>query len=177
MKLKILVLVTFFVVSAIPVKSSSIKNLKDINNDVHRKFYQAYDSLDYKLMESIHSKKLIRIPADRKIILDYEEYMKQNKRSFEYAKENNGTLNIELRFFERLNNDSVASERGIYKFTINKGREDERIFYGKFHVLLKKEDNAWKILMDYDSNENNTIGEKDFDNAYEMNNFEKFLNK
>ena len=177
MKIRILFFVTIFIVSAIPVKSNSIKNLQDINNDVHEKFYQAYDSLDYKLMETIHSKKLIRIPADRNIILDYEEYMEQNRRSFAHTKKNDGALNIELRFFERLNNDSVASERGFYKFTINKGREDERIYYGKFHVLLIKEDNTWKIMMDYDSNENNTIGEEDFSNAYEMSDFEKFLNK
>ena len=177
MKIKILVFIAFFVVAVIEVRANSIKRLQDINNDVHKQFYQAYDSLDYKLMESIHSKKLIRVPADRNTILNYEEYMKQDKNSFEHTKKNNGTLNIELRFFERLNNDSVASERGIYKFTINKGREDEQIYYGKFHVLLIKEDDTWKILMDYDSNENNTIGEEDFDNAYEMNNFEKFLKK
>jgi hypothetical protein len=174
MKIKILVLMVFFVAPASQIKANSIKNIQDINNDVHRKFHQAFDSLDYKLMESIHSKELMRIPADRKIILGYEEYMEQNKSFFEHTKKNNGTLNIELRFFERLNNDSVASERGIYKLTMNKNREDETVYYGKFHVLLLKEDNTWKILMDYDSNEKNIIGEEDFKNAYEMNDFGKF---
>ena len=172
-KIKILVYITFFVGLANPTEAQNIKNLKDINNDVHYKFCQSFDSLDYKLMESIHSKKLIRVPADRKRILNYEEYMEENKRSFEHAKENNNTLNIDLRLFERLNNDSVASERGIYKFTVNKSQEDEQVYYGKFHVILIKEDNTWKILMDYDSNENNTIGEEDFNKAYEINDLKK----
>lgn len=174
MKIKILLSIIFLVVLVNPIKAQGIKNLKDINNHIHNKFYQAYDSLDYGLMESIHSKKLIRILADKNTILNYMEYMDQNKRFFEHAKKNNGTLNISLRFFERLNNDSIASERGIYKFTINKNREDEKVYYGKFHVILIKEDNTWKILMDYDSNENNTIGDENFNKAYEMNDFEKF---
>lgn len=177
MKMKILISIIFLAVLINPIKAQSIKNLKDINNDVHKKFCQVYDSLDCRLMESIHSKKLMRIPADRNTILNYREYMDQNKLSFEHTKTNNGTLNIDLRFFERLNNDSVASERGIYKFTINKNKEDERVYFGKFHVILVKEDSTWKILMDYDSNENNTIVEEDFNKAYGMNDFEKFLKK
>ncbi|MBN1695853.1 hypothetical protein JW879_10730 [candidate division WOR-3 bacterium] len=174
MKMKILVPIIFLVVLVNTVKAQSIKNLKDINNDVYNRFYQSHDSLDYGLMESMHSKKLMRIPAGRNTILNYMEYMEENKRFFEHVKKNNGTLNISLRFSERLNNDSIASERGIYKFTINKNREDEKVYYGKFHVILVKEDNTWKILIDYDSNENNTIGEADFKKAYEMNDFEKF---
>ena len=157
-----------------PVKARSIKNLQHINNDVYSKFYQAFDSLDVSLMESIHSKKVIRIPAYRNTILNYKDYMKEYKHIFEETKKNNGSLNISLRFTERLNNDSVASERGIYKFTTNKDREDEQVYYAKFQVILIKEENTWKILMDYDSNENNTIGEEDFNKAYGMNEFEKF---
>jgi hypothetical protein len=175
MKIKILISIILLVALINPVKAQSIKNLQDINNDVHHKFYQAFDSLDLSLMESIHSKKLIRIPADRNTILNYKEYMDEYKRSFEDVKKNNVSLNISLIFFERLNNDSVASERGIYKFTINKSKKDEQVYYGKFHVILIKEDNTWKILMDYDSNENNTIGEDDFNKAYGMNEFDNFL--
>jgi hypothetical protein len=173
--MKILISIISLFVLINPIKAQSIKNLKDINNTVHLKFYQAFDSLDCSIMQSIHSKKLIRIPADRKTILNYKDYMDKYKHDFDNVKKNNGTLNISLRFFERLNNDSIASERGIYKFTINKGQKNEQIFYGKFHVILVKEDNTWKILMDYDSNENNTIGEEDFNKAHGMNDFEQYL--
>lgn len=173
-RIKIIISIIFLAVIINPIKAQHLKNLKDINNDVHNKFHKAFDSLDHKLLKSIHSKRLIRIPANRNTILSYNDYMNQNKIVFENAKKNNNTLNISLRFFERINNDSIASERGIYKFIINKNKEDEKIFYGKFHVILSKEDNAWKILMDYDSNENNTIGEENFNKAHEMNDFEKY---
>jgi len=173
--MKILISIISLFVLINPIKAQSLKNLKDINNTVHLKFYQAFDSLDCSIMQSIHSKKSIRIPADRKNILNYKDYMDKYKHDFDNVKKNNGTLNISLRFFERLNNDSIASERGIYKFIINKGQKNEQIFYGKFHVILVKEDNTWKILMDYDSNENNTIGEEDFNKAHGMNDFEQYL--
>jgi hypothetical protein len=90
-------------------------------------------------------------------------------------KKNEGTINISLRFLERINNNLIASEKGIYKLIINQNRENEKVIYGKFHVILIKEDKVWKILMDYDSNENNTIGEEDFYKARGINDFKKHL--
>lgn len=41
-------------------------------------------------------------------------------------------------------------------------------------MLFIKENNKWKILMDYNSNERNTIDEEDFMKAYSINEFNKF---
>ncbi|WP_452596461.1 hypothetical protein, partial [Pontimicrobium sp. MEBiC01747] len=76
---------------------------------------------------------------------------------------------------ERINNDSTASERGIYKLIVNQGKPTEKSYFGKFHVLFVKENNTWKILMDYDSTEGNTIGEDDFLKAYAIDNFNYFI--
>ncbi len=35
-------------------------------------------------------------------------------------------------------------------------------YFGRFHVVLRKENSIWKILVDTDSSENGTISEKDF---------------
>jgi hypothetical protein len=35
-------------------------------------------------------------------------------------------------------------------------------FYGRFHAVLRKEEGVWKILVDTDSSENNSISEKDY---------------
>ena len=174
-KIKVSISIIFLLVLINPVKAKGTKNLEDINNQVWSKFYQVFDSLDHDLMESIHSKHLIRIPADRKTILNYKEYLDQYKLTFSKIKQNKGTLNISLRFLERINNNSVASEKGIYKLIINQNKGNEKVIYGKFHVILIKEDTVWKILMDYDSNENNTIGKEDFNNAHEINDFKKHL--
>ena len=45
---------------------------------------------------------------------------------------------------------------------------------GKFHVILVKVDNLWKLLVDYDSNEDNTINEKSYKSAFAIDDFEKY---
>jgi len=150
-------------------------HLKEINQ-VWEKFYNAFDSLDANLMAEIHSKKLIRISGG-KHIKNYQEYIRGYKANFDKAKKNSVTNKISLRFFERINNDSIGSERGIYKLTKLTNRENKQTFYGKFHVLLTKEDGNWKILMDYDSDENNSIGEKEYLSAHGINELEHFIQK
>jgi len=140
-----------------------------INEQVWSKFYEAFSTLNYKLMAEIHHKNLIRISGNGKKISDYESYIEGYKNSFQQSNEKEENREIALRFFERFNNEDTASERGIYQLTINKGKEDERMFYGQFHVLHKKVDGVWKIFIDYDSNENNTIGKVAFDAAKSIN--------
>ena len=170
---KFIFFMLFLVVFTNQSKSQSLNNIKEINK-VWGKFYQAFDSLDYQLMSEIHSKKLVRISGGKKIT-DYETYINNYKTRFKKAQKNNISNNISLRFFERINNDSIASERGIYKLVRIENQENKQIYYGQFHVLFIKEDNMWKILMDYDSNESNSIGEKDYIKAYGINEFDKFI--
>ncbi|HBH47149.1 MAG TPA: hypothetical protein DDX98_00825 [Bacteroidales bacterium] len=172
---------TFFtlliVLVSAKLSAQSAQGFVDINNDVHKNFHKAYEALDFELFKSIHSTNLIRVGGDWSQILTFEEYMNDQSQRFRQDKEQNLTPTIELRFFERIHNDSLASERGIYKFTIFTGMENERSFYGKFHVLLAKEKGSWKITMDYDSNEGQTIGQEDFKSAKTMHDFESFIGK
>ena len=65
--------------------------------------------------------------------------------------------NIELRFIQHIADNGNAFEVGYYKTTSTDTATGEaRTGYGKFHVLLRKENNIWKILMDEDANENTT---------------------
>ena len=149
------------------------ENFEHINK-TWAKFYKAFETLDYRLMAQIHSKDLVRISGGKRI-LDYQTYIDNYKIGFKNKKENNQTNTISLRFLERINNDTTASERGIYRLKIIDDSKNERDYYGKFHVIFKKIDNQWIITMDYDSTESNTIGIKDFENAYAIDNFERFL--
>jgi len=165
--LKKYLILTFFYIGCINTNySQELKDYQEINA-VWTKFSQAFDSLDYQLMAKIHSKNLIRIP-NGDFILDYKSYMKFYETDFEQAKKKNSTRSISLRFNERTKNNSIASERGVYKFIIDKDRPDEKIFYAKFHVLMVMEEGNWKISMDYDTNEGEKIDEDDFLKAYEM---------
>ncbi|GGI56650.1 hypothetical protein GCM10011444_09590 [Winogradskyella haliclonae] len=149
-------------------------NLKDINK-TWEKFYKAFDNLDYTLMANIHSEKLIRISGGNRIT-DYKTYINNYKATFDRARENKTSNTIALRFFERISNDSTASERGVYKLTRIENGKSPKSYYGQFHVIFIKENNTWKILMDYDSSEGNTIGEEAYQKARDINNFDAFKN-
>ncbi|MCD2260009.1 nuclear transport factor 2 family protein [Psychroserpens luteolus] len=173
MKKTSLLLVIFLLVSVSAVNAQSIDNLKEINL-VWGKFYKAFETLDYKLMAEIHSKELVRISGGNRII-DYETYINNYKSGFKRDANNGDTSTISLRFFERINNESQASERGVYKLIRNKNKPNEQAYYGQFHVIFAKENGVWKITMDYDSNESNTIDEKAYQKAHAIDDFEKFL--
>lgn len=172
---KIIVSILFLVVFTNHSYSQTQNNFKEINK-VWSKFYQAFETLDYTLMAEIHSKDLVRISGGKRIS-DYEIYINNYKTRFKKAKTNGVTNKISLRFFERINNDSIASERGIYKLIRNKNQNDEQTYYGQFHVIFKKEQGQWKILMDYDSTEGNTIGKDDYNKAHVITDFDKFIHE
>ncbi|MFD0964667.1 YybH family protein [Pseudofulvibacter geojedonensis] len=170
--------ITFSVFFLITFSSSLAQTKNDLNeiNAVWEQFYQAFNSLDASLMANIHSKKLIRISGGNRI-KDYKTYIDGYKKQFKKAREDKTTNKISLRFFERIANDSIASERGIYKLERKEVNKELKIFYGQFHVLLAKENGNWKIIMDYDSNENNSIGEEEYRKAYGINNLDAFIKK
>ncbi|WP_299123604.1 nuclear transport factor 2 family protein [uncultured Winogradskyella sp.] len=171
---KVTLTILFFALSINLSSAQSLDNLKAINS-VWSKFYKAFETLDYTLMAEIHSKDLVRISGGKRII-NYTTYINNYKAGFKRDKESNQSQSISLRFFERINNDSAASERGIYKLVRNKGTENEQAYYGQFHVLFKKTNGEWKITMDYDSSEGETIGEEDYKKAFAIDDFDKFLN-
>jgi hypothetical protein len=168
-------IVTLFSCTTIIFSFSQTKtNLEDINT-TWKKFYKAFETLDYTLMAEIHSQDLVRVSGGKRIV-DYDTYINNYKAGFEHDKTGGQTSTISLRFFERINNDSTASERGIYKLVRNKGTNNEEAYYGQFHVLLKKSNGVWKITMDYDSSEGGAIGEEQYQKAFAIDDFEKFLN-
>ena len=147
------------------------KVLSSINSDVWHPFSKAFESKDIDLFRSIHDDGLIRVAANINEIKDLDSYMEGYRTNWESQQR---TQHIEFRFLERIHNDSIASERGIYKFTIHPNTDSETSYYGKFHVLLTKNGGIWKLLLDYDSNENNTINEASYLKAYAVDDFSKF---
>lgn len=135
---------------------------KEINDQVWKPFIQAFNNHDATSFLNVHSKELIRAGRDQKKVLNWEEYLKQQSEGDKSDLENKIKRSIDLRFTERLANRSQAIDVGIYKTTTTRSDGSSRSFYGRFHVVLRKENGAWKILVDTDSSEGNTIGEKDF---------------
>ena len=159
-----------FLLSVSTLTSQNTDNLKAINLDLWQNFTKAFEELDYNLFASLHSNNMIRVSGDAKTIKNKTKYIDGYKNHW---KSKNIHQTISFRFLERINDNTKASERGIYKLTRNPNTENEKSYYGKFHVILKKENKIWKILVDYDSSEKNTINEEAYLQAVDIEDFKK----
>ncbi|TJY36070.1 nuclear transport factor 2 family protein [Pontimicrobium aquaticum] len=167
---KLLFLLFFFCISY-QLQAQDYKCLKAINNQIWSNFTKAFETFDHDLFASLHSKDLVRVSGNSKLLRNKEDYI--NGYASRWA--TNKTLQtISFRFVERICNDNKASERGIYKLTINKDLPNEQSYYGKFHVIMIKENNQWKLLVDYDSSEGNTINQKTYNNAFAIDDLKKY---
>ncbi|NNC50198.1 MAG: nuclear transport factor 2 family protein [Flaviramulus sp.] len=165
------VFISVFLFLGINAFSQNTTNLKAINIDIWSNFTKAFEELDYELFSSLHCDDLVRVSGDSKSIKSKAVYIDGYK-----SRWTNQSIKrtISFRFLERICNDKTASERGIYKLTIYPDSPNEKSYYGKFHVLLKKENGSWKILVDYDSSESNTIDESTFNEAFALDDFDKY---
>lgn len=124
---------------------------KQINEQVWKPFIQSFNNRDDDTFQALHSKDVTRIIQDDNQIFGYNEYFKKVPDSLK-LKWSAWKRNIELRFIQRIAADGKAFEVGYYKTSnVNSANGEKGIGYGKFHVLLRKEKGAWKILMDADA--------------------------
>ena len=151
--------------------SAQSECLKVINDQVWAPFTKAYETHDADLFGSIHHSEFIRASGGTKSLEFKESYIDGYVRRWANPR---GKQTISFRFLERFCNEETASERGIYKLTIGPGTENERSFYGKFHVILKKENGNWRLLVDYDSSEGNTINAASYEEAFAIDDLEKY---
>lgn len=136
----------------------------EIDRAVWQPFTQSFAACDAAGFNQLHSKDLVRADRDRGRVMDFEEYCRFNEEMFKQARDAQAKQVLELRFTERLRKGNLAYEVGIYRTTIVVGGETHE-YFGRFHVVLRKEEGAWKILVDSDSSEGGTVGAKDFSEA------------
>lgn len=145
--------------------SQNINELKAINTDIWYPFTKAYETYDADLFKSLHDSNLIRVSGNQKSIISFDAYMSGFKNRWQSK---NRKQTISFRFIERIVSDNLASERGIYKLTVDLDSDSEQSYYGQFHVIHKKINGKWKLILDYDSSENNTINEESYLKASEI---------
>lgn len=140
--------------------------VQEINDQVWKPFTQAIMNQDVQKFISVDSKDLVRAERDGKRVLSYDQYKTGMEQNWPKWKESNKKSNVqytfELRFLERISNETQAFEVGYFKNeTINPNGE-KQLSFGQFHVALRKENGVWKILVDSDSNNGKTITEEMF---------------
>jgi ketosteroid isomerase-like protein len=134
----------------------------EINEQVWKLFIKNFNEQNTDGFMAVHSKNVVRSPRDTKVVWNWDEYYKNQKEGDERGKAASSNRQLELRFTERINSTSNAVEVGIYKTSVTRPDGTSRSFYGRFHVVLRKENGIWKILVDTDSSEGKTISEKEF---------------
>ena len=132
-----------------------------IDQQVWHPFVAAYNGLDDKAFMKIHDANVIRVVRDRQEMMVGTEYARAMELNANWNKENEVTRQIEFSFLERIVKDDTAFEVGYYKVTNERGGE-QRSFYGIFTVVMKKKNGIWKILLDSDTSNKNTVTEADF---------------
>lgn len=126
---------------------------QQINQQVWKPFIQSFSNMDTKRFMDVHSVEMTRVIQDGNGIYGYEQYYRENELGNERTKQAKRKRTIELRFIQRIAANDKAFEVGYYKTTNIQPDGTSRSGYGKFHVLLRKENGTWKILMDADASE------------------------
>jgi len=138
----------------------------EINELVWKPFIKSFAAGDEAGFRAVHSKDVTRVIQDDNQVLGYDQYFKKEPDSVK-AKWGNWKKSIELRFLQRISGNDRAFEVGYYKTTSTNTQTGEiRTGIGMFHVLLRKENGVWKILMDADTKEG--AGEEVFSKAKPM---------
>ncbi len=173
LKTKITLVVIFFVACFNNSTNAQKATIHDkINADIYLKFSEAFETLDYDLFASIHSEDMIRIAGNAGEIKIAKTYLEEYKKRWDTPNKNPPIINFRL--FERVLSDSIVSDRGIYKVTYTNKKKQRKNSFGQFHILFKLENKNWKIILDYDSNENKRINGDSYNEAFALSDFKKY---
>jgi hypothetical protein len=155
--------VLFFI--HVGAQADSLKWTKEINEQVWKPFIKHFTSGNKEGFKSVHSKRITRVEIDRNIVQDFEKYFPLLDSNSAPVKKNTIRL-FELRFDKRISNGTKAWESGFYKGTVIQEGKEIRAYYGRFFVVLEKENGIWKILVDADTGKD--ANEENFNRAFSM---------
>jgi len=148
--------------------------LAELERDIWRSFSAAIAARDAPAHIALHSAQFVRASGDLKRVQTFAQWRDDNLRMFARLAARDVQPPIAFRFSERLAGAEVASERGIYEFTATDAKGETRRYYGQFHVISRKEDGRWRLLVDYDSSEGGTITEASFRAAHAIDDYARY---
>ena len=132
-----------------------------INETVWTPFKKAYETRDWEAFNALHTDNILRVHDGG--IQQGLEYKKSIRES--YQKKEKRTKTIDFIVEKRTYTYNLGYEVGFYRVIYQKKDKEPKYSYGRFHVVLKKINDKWKIAQDWDSGTYNgqPIGKDDFD--------------
>lgn len=146
-------------------QSDSLKWVKEINEQVWKPFITHFTSNNREGFKSLHSKRITRVEVDRNLVRDFDKYFPPLD-SAALALRAKKKRSFDLRFDKRISNGDKAWETGFFKGTVQEEGKQALTYYGRFFIVLEKENGVWKILVDADTGIGAT--EENFKNAFSM---------
>ncbi|MFM9836855.1 MAG: hypothetical protein ACKVOQ_01250 [Cyclobacteriaceae bacterium] len=160
---KIVVRISFLILFLMMSASLNAQDVqKEINEQVWKPFIKNFNEHNTIGFMTVHSKDVTRSPRDSKSVWNWEEYNKEQATGDQQDIKEKRKRTLELRFTERINSKDRAIDVGVYRTSYLLQDGSKQDYFGRFHVVLRREKGVWKILVDMDSSEGDTIGEKEF---------------
>lgn len=125
-----------------------------IDEQVWKPFIQAYSAQDSDLFNAIHTDDVLRVNPWG--IRKGEEYKTSTAKAYAKGKASKKKRSIAFWFEHRQAKEDIAYEVGYYKVTVTSA-DSTKHHYARFHVVLRKEGERWKIAQDWDTNKINGV--------------------
>ncbi|MEO1053597.1 MAG: nuclear transport factor 2 family protein [Bacteroidota bacterium] len=135
---------------------------EEVNQTIWKPFSEAYSTLDTEKYLSLHTDDMLRVSAWG--LKAGEVFHQSIKEGFERQRKTERKQTIQFWFEHRLYSGNTGYEVGYYKIHISEPGKEDRYYYARFHIVLRKEEGKWKIAQDWDTNKINgvSVTEADF---------------
>lgn len=127
-----------------------------IDDQVWRPFVDTWSNFKAAEFNALHTDDIIRVWGNGMRI--GEEYKQHSTTKFPEQQKRGDKRTIQFTFESRVASGDVAYEVGYYKVNTVDNAGDQRTFYGRFHVVLRRTQGVWKIAQDWDTDE--VMGQK-----------------
>ena len=156
--------IILFIFSSLSIKAQSNMELiqQEIDKTVWAQFKNAFETIDSEALNATYADDVLRVTPGG--IDTGNTFKAKNTERFKMLNENGAAIQLDFWFESRHTNIDTSYEVGYFKMTTSQNNESS-IFYGQFHVVLKKIDGSWKMTQDWDTTTINgqTIGKLEFE--------------
>lgn len=131
--------------------------LDELNRDIWHPFRRTYRTRDLDGFLGLYHLDLIRAGGPTKEVYGFDRLAADTRDWFTEVSASGDSFDIEFRFTERIAAGELASERGCYRITVTPADGDDRVLHGRFHTFARKTGGRWRIVTDYDTDDDGAI--------------------
>ena len=116
---------------------------------IYKSFGEAYRTLNVEKVVNLYTETAAYLPPDSEILQSRAQIRPTFKSFFDWIKNENRTMTISFRIFQRKVDKSLAYDVGIYTIRQYKDGKEVGTGDGKFVVVaVKEKDNKWRFQVD-----------------------------